>query len=67
MASTHKRTSSRKTSSRRRSVGKFAKRAFKKGIVINTIGGETKQFPAGTTVEDIRNTLYPGTRFYKHP
>ena len=62
--STRNRKSSR-SSSRRHSVGKFAKRALKKGIVINAIGGETKQFPAGTTVEDIRNTLYPDTKFYK--
>ena len=51
MASTHERNSSRRTSSCRRSVGKFAKRAFNKGIVINTISGETKQFLVGTTVE----------------
>ena len=67
MASTHKRKSSRRTSSRRRSVGKFAKRALKKGIVINTISGETKQFPVGTTVEEIKRTLYPDTKFYKLP
>ena len=66
MASTPKRKNSR-SSSRRRSVGKFAKRALKKGIVINTIGGETKQFPVGTTVEEIRSTLYPDTKFYKLP
>ena len=66
MASTHKRKSSR-SSSRRRSVGKFAKRAFKKEIVINTMSGETKQFPVGTTVEEIRSTLYPDTKFYKLP
>ena len=64
---THKRKSSRRTSSRRRSVGKFAKRALKKGIVINTIGGGAKQFPVGTTVEEIRSTLYPDTKFYKLP
>ena len=65
--STRKRKSSRKTSSHKRSVGKFAKTTLKRGVVINTMGGETKHFPVGTTVEDIRNTLYPGTRFYKHP
>ena len=67
MASTQKLKSSRITSSRRRSVGKFAKRALKKGIAINAIGGETKQFPVGATVEEIRNTLYPDTKFYKLP
>ena len=66
MASTHKRKSSR-SSSRRHSVGKFAKRALKKGIVINTIGGETKQFPVGTTVEEIKHTWYPDTKLYKLP
>ena len=48
-------------------MGKFAKTALKKGVVVNTMSGETKHFPVGTTVEDIRNTLYPGTRFWKHP
>ena len=48
-------------------MGKFAKTALKKGVVVNTMSGETKHFPVGTTVEDIRNTLYPGTRFYRHP
>jgi hypothetical protein len=40
---------------------------LKKGIVINTIGGETKQFPDGTTVEEIKGVLYPDTKFYKLP
>ena len=48
-------------------MGKFAKTALKKGVVVNTMSGEALQFPVGTTVEDIRNTLYPGTRFWKHP
>ena len=48
-------------------MGNFAKTALKKGVVVNTMSGETKHFPVGTTVEDIRNTLYPGTRFYRHP
>ena len=65
--STRKRKSNRRTSSRKRSVGKFAKTALKKGVVVNTMSGETKHFPVGATVEDIRNTLYPGTRFYRHP
>ena len=64
---TRKRKSSRRTSSRKRSVGKFAKRAFKKGIVINTMSRETKQFPVGTIVEEISSTLYPDTKFYKLP
>eukprot|EP00959_Pyramimonas_sp_CCMP1952_P340219 7125760-Pyramimonas_sp.AAC.1 len=60
-ASTRTRKSSRRTSSRKRSAGKFAKTALKKGVVVNAMSGETKQFPVGTTVADIRNTLYPGT------
>ena len=48
-------------------MGKFAKTALKKRVVVNTMSGEALQFPVGTTIEDIRSTLYPGTRFYKHP
>ncbi len=65
--STRKRKSGRRTSSRRRSIGKFAKTALKKGVVINTMNGETKQFPVGTNVTEIKHTLYPDTKLHKLP
>ncbi len=48
-------------------MGKFAKTALKKGVVINTLGGETTQFPVGTNVTEIKHTLYPDTTLHKLP